>query len=656
MATATNLSGADISAEGAGEVNLGTAIAAPVVPDTGSLNLGVQEWPHDDDEPVVRTVIYRNDGTAAVTLDVDATLTGPDGAAAPEKMIAVTPERVTVPAGGTAAVKATVDTSVSAPDGRYTGRITASAAGVAQPVSTLVSVVRDVERYALTVKVADRHGADAVDHFSMITSRADHSNVVEWTPGGYTTRLPVGDYTVGGLVFTDSGTDAETITLLAQPRLKLTKNMTIVLDARTGQPVTATVPEPTATFMGANIGYRVIAPYPASSSSLYWLNERSGFDNLFTAQIGPSDTSDTFRSDIYADWGKAAADGSFLDSPYTYHLGWVTSGSLPTGLTRRIRPADLATVKTDYHFPAGHAGSAGSVPVGGTGFINTLDMSRPGQYTHYYHGNDNLRWTHVFTQMDASRCTETALAQGDLSYRAGRTYQETWNGGVLGPAFGNWPARSYNGIRRSPDDTISVYDGLLVDPTPGRGSLPKGCTDSERTALYRNGEMVAENPSAYGVLSASVPPDEAAYRLEAAVDRSSHNVVSTKISVAWTFRSRHNAASLPVALPLMAVRYAPALEAGYAAPAGQPFQIPIRVDHQPGSVGGKVTGLTVEVSYDDGATWKTAPVSGGGGKWLASVTHPTGDGHVSLRATATDSNGGKVEQTIIRAYLLRSQG
>ena len=55
-------------------------------------------------------------------------------------------------------------------------------------------------------------------------------------------------------------------------------------------------------------------------------------------------------------------------------------------------------------------------------------------------------------------------------------------------------------------------------------------------------------------------------------------------------------------------------------------------------------------------TWKTAPVSGGGGKRIASVTHPAGDGHVSLRATATDSNGGKVEQTIIRAYLLRSQG
>ena len=64
----------------------------------------------------------------------------------------------------------------------------------------------------------------------------------------------------------------------------------------------------------------------------------------------------------------------------------------------------------------------------------------------------------------------------------------------------------------------------------------------------------------------------------------------------------------------------------------------------------------MQVSYDDGATWQSAPVSGGGSKWTASVTHPAGAGHVSLRAIATDSKGGKVEQTIIRAYLLRSHG
>jgi hypothetical protein len=61
--------------------------------------------------------------------------------------------------------------------------------------------------------------------------------------------------------------------------------------------------------------------------------------------------------------------------------------------------------------------------------------------------------------------------------------------------------------------------------------------------------------------------------------------------------------------------------------------------------------VTVEVSHDDGATWKTAPVSGKGAIREATVDNPAG-GSVSLRAVVTDSAGNRVEQTIIRAYLV----
>jgi subtilisin family serine protease len=653
MATANQLPGVGVSAQGAGRVDVATAIAASVVPDAGSLNFGVQQWPHDDDEPMIRTVTYRNNGTAPVTLAVDATLAGPAGEAAPKQMIAVTPEQVTVPAGGTAAVTITVDTSVSAPDGRYTGRVTATAAGVAKAVSTLLSVVRDVERYALTVKVLDRHGVDAVEYVSVITAWAEHSDTVDWTPGEHTTLLPAGDYTVGALVFTDPYTETETVTLLAQPRLKLARDTSIVLDARAGAAITATVPEPTASFTHADIGYRVNAPYPAYDSSINWMNLRRGFDNLFTAQLGEADAGDTFQSDISAGWARADTDGNFLDSPYAYHLGWMTSGSLPTGLTRLIKRRDLAAVRATYHGPAGHYGAAGSGPVGSTGFVVSPEMRLPGQRIDYYHSRKDVRWYRSLVQFDETFQTEAALAQSDVAYEAGCTYREFWNGAVLGPAFGNWQAGSSQGAWRTPDGQISFNSGLFTDPTPGRTSLSKVRRDSARTALYRDGALVVETP-AYGQLTAKVPAEEATYRLEAEADRASYADVSTKLSVAWTFRSRHKAVNAPVALPLLTVRYAPALDAGRTAPAGRSFKIPIRVEHQPGSVGGTVTGLTVEVSYDDGATWRTAPLTGGGNSWIASVTHPAGDGHVSLRAVATDSAGGKVEQTLLHAYLLRA--
>jgi hypothetical protein len=59
--------------------------------------------------------------------------------------------------------------------------------------------------------------------------------------------------------------------------------------------------------------------------------------------------------------------------------------------------------------------------------------------------------------------------------------------------------------------------------------------------------------------------------------------------------------------------------------------------------------VAVEFSTDDGATWREAPVSRAGDRWLAQVDNPAG-GFVSLRTKATDTDGNTVDQTVIRAY------
>jgi hypothetical protein len=65
----------------------------------------------------------------------------------------------------------------------------------------------------------------------------------------------------------------------------------------------------------------------------------------------------------------------------------------------------------------------------------------------------------------------------------------------------------------------------------------------------------------------------------------------------------------------------------------------------------KVKTLTVEVSTDDGRTWRNSPLVPSIDGWKATATNPAG-GAVSLRATAIDAEGNKVEQTIIRSYLV----
>ena len=77
------------------------------------------------------------------------------------------------------------------------------------------------------------------------------------------------------------------------------------------------------------------------------------------------------------------------------------------------------------------------------------------------------------------------------------------------------------------------------------------------------------------------------------------------------------------------------------------------VQRQPGAPGAQVRRLTVEVSYDDGRTWRDATVRSGKSGWVASVRHPDGAKYVSLRAKATDSAGDTVTQQVVRAYRLK---
>jgi hypothetical protein len=77
----------------------------------------------------------------------------------------------------------------------------------------------------------------------------------------------------------------------------------------------------------------------------------------------------------------------------------------------------------------------------------------------------------------------------------------------------------------------------------------------------------------------------------------------------------------------------------------------VSVDRQPGSSGGRAALRSVDVSYDDGATWRPVELRKVNGHWRATVNRPA-SGCVSLRAGASDAGGNTVRQTIIRAYRL----
>ena len=63
----------------------------------------------------------------------------------------------------------------------------------------------------------------------------------------------------------------------------------------------------------------------------------------------------------------------------------------------------------------------------------------------------------------------------------------------------------------------------------------------------------------------------------------------------------------------------------------------------------KITSTTVAVSFNNGATWHDAAMTGAGGKYHAMFTAPAGL-YVTPRVHAADAAGGSVAETITRGY------
>jgi subtilisin family serine protease len=655
MGSATPTPAVGVFGQGAGRVDVAAAITQTVTAAPASVSFGLQQWPHTDDQPVTKDVTYHNNGTADVTLNLAFQATGPDGAAAPAGMFTLDQQTLTVPAGTEATVTLTVDTRTT-PVGRYGGYLTATAADSGHVVRTPFAVESESERYDLTLPLITRAGTPAVN-YSVIVFRLDQ--FASYTPydedGTVNLRLPKGRYAVFSSIF--EGEQWEISTLLAQPQLDLTGAQTVAMDAGLAKKVTVTVPDSSARgiwgeFTAHTQTANLSVPLEMNMGSF------SGFDNAYLGQVGPRQVADDFVSKISGVLAQVKPDGSYNDSPYAYHLAWFQKGHMMTGLDRQFAAEDLAAVRQDYaQQVAGGSGVAATYATlpGLATYITTLPLkfTLPSIRTEYHNTNEGVLWNKVFQERLPSPFglprTQATTTDRAIAYEAGRSYDEQWNHAVFGPSLSD-PADSSMWVSRD-GDSIVASPPMFGD---GAGRQGSSLTSSRHIALYRDGEMIAEAANLAG--SFTVPAGDAEYRLQVDAQRGTPFLTSTRNSVVWTFRSGHVDGDQPVRLPLSAVHFAPQLDGQNRAPAGQVFSVPVNVTPQPGSAAGKITTLTVEASFDDGQTWQSAPLASGPTGWIAQISHPAGDGFVSLRAKAADEAGNTVEQTIIRAYPIAAGG
>ncbi|MFS8099708.1 S8 family serine peptidase [Lentzea alba] len=228
----------------------------------------------------------------------------------------------------------------------------------------------------------------------------------------------------------------------------------------------------------------------------------------------------------------------------------------------------------------------------------------PGKHTTYYHSSGDVEWW-------SGQVLDGAVVQAQTwrPYANSQSYEEKWSHGALGPAV-----TSTRHDRRG--NVITVDLALLTDSTPGH----YGAAEEGRTELRRNGKLVDGTQYADGG-TFQVPPEKARYRLEA---------TTKTVQTAWEFDSAHSTG----ALPLTAVRFED--RSG--------TNIPFRLDKTP--TAGRTKKLTVDVSYDDGATWQPASYVLLGDRGLLLKVK---SGPVSLKTRVMDVYGNSGEQTLIRA-------
>ncbi|MEU6124673.1 S8 family serine peptidase [Streptomyces sp. NPDC047123] len=226
---------------GAGRVSVPDAVDARVTA-TGSVDLGFHGWPYEDDKPVTKQLTYTNSAAEPVELTLAAR-----GAA--DGVVALADTTLTVPARGTASTTVTGD-AAKASVGNTSGAVVASAGGKTV-AHTAFGLVKEEERYTLTVHVKDRDGA--ASPADLVVQRLARGTepfpAAVGDSGTLRLRLAPGTYALS--TFLDvrgaRGKDSLGLGFLADPQIRLDRDREITLDGRRLREIRAEVDRRTET-------------------------------------------------------------------------------------------------------------------------------------------------------------------------------------------------------------------------------------------------------------------------------------------------------------------------------------------------------------------------------------------------------------------------
>ncbi|MDG4861370.1 S8 family serine peptidase [Streptomyces sp. T-3] len=747
---------------GAGRVSVPDAIDAKVNA-TGSADLGFYGWPYDANKPVTRTLTYANSSDQPVELTLTA-----EGAA--DGVATLADSKLTVPAHGTAQTTVTGDGS-KAPVGNSGGQIVAKA-GDAVVAHTAFGLVKEDERYTLTVNVKDRDGAGTDATLNVLKLAEGEQPYNEPVPDSGTVKLRLKPGTYSLNTFIDvrgsHGKDSLGIGFLAEPEIKLDQDREITLDGRKLRELKADVDKRTETRQllmeysqtaaGTGIGgtaqipltydsifaaptrkpstgtfeYRTVwrlgkpllsveaagrrldgvtvqgggtilngelklpvvnagngtpAAYEekdvkgkavvvkADGSAEAWqlgqAAQDAGAKALFVTDETPGRLMDWFGTEGYedrplhigtvnaADGARliaAARDGRKLElegtqyTPYVYDLSEGHKGGIPNrDLTFEPDRDELAVLDSKFHAAKPAPGGefrysiTDTFPVG-IGFPEKITFPR--ERTDYVSTGPGQLWHQSVTNGPGV----IEQRSGTPSYKGGSRSELNWFKPVYHPWLGTglgWGQQRFgNNLQfntpgwgdSGPDHTGF---GDVWDDTSGL---------TQFTEVYVDGVRVDRRQSS-GAHAWDVKSEEQDFRV--VTDTTSDPErwhLATKGHSEWTFKSSETPADRYTFLPMLNLGFDVDTDLTGQVRGGQRLPVGIFAEYVEGAEGtGRITGGTLEVSYDEGKNWTAVHLGGSGASWKGTLKVPASAGFISLRASAKDDQGGSVKQEIIRA-------
>ncbi|WP_234018600.1 MULTISPECIES: S8 family serine peptidase [unclassified Streptomyces] len=261
----------------------------------------------------------------------------------------------------------------------------------------------------------------------------------------------------------------------------------------------------------------------------------------------------------------------------------------------------------------------------------------PGPRTDWVSAGDGVKW-----QQYAGVADGLSAFTDIVGYRPGSVQSEHWFGPLIRPRLLSF---------QLPHRVGDVIAGTITAFGDG-GSAHSGDTGlmSRDFALYQGDRKLLQGGPVPDFGVGDLAPGKVPYRL--VVDGRGNTDVtpySTTTHTEWTFQS---GTADNQALPLVQLDYGTEVDLAGRAKRTSVFSVKPVV---PGSDAAEdaVSSVELEVSYDDGASWQPQALKAADGTWQAQLHAPARAGHVSVRVTAKQHNGGGVTQTVIRAFGLK---